>query len=240
MCIRDSERTSVYLAGDNQIYITDQDVINKLGVRADQVVDYKAIVGDTSDNIPGIKGVGEKTAITLLEKFDTLDAIYANLDQVENRWRGKFESNKDAAYMSRDLARIEVNLKIDLDLEHAAVKPFDSTVLEEFFKVMEFRTLLSKVPAISGSAPATEIVTQPRQVKAGEQMSMFVNAPQIVSFSQPSNINVVIVDSDEKLDALKKTLEKSKVISFDTETTSTEEVSAELVGISLAVKEGQG
>ncbi len=235
-----NERTAVYLAGDNQIYITDQDVINKLGVRADQVVDYKAIVGDTSDNIPGIKGVGEKTAITLLEKFGTLDAIYANLDQVENRWRGKFESNKDAAYMSRDLARIEVNLKIDLDLEHAAVKPFDSTALEEFFKVMEFRTLLSKVPAISGSAPATEIVTQPRQAKAGEQMSMFVNAPQVVSFSQPSNIEVVIVDSDEKLDALKKTLEKSKVISFDTETTSTEEVSAELVGISLAVKEGQG
>ncbi|NOT03597.1 MAG: DNA polymerase I [Anaerolineales bacterium] len=235
-----NERTAVYLAGDNQIYITDQDVINKLGVRADQVVDYKAIVGDTSDNIPGIKGVGEKTAITLLEKFGTLDAIYANLDQVENRWRGKFESNKDAAYMSRDLARIEVNLKIDLDLEHAEVKPFDSTTLEEFFKVMEFRTLLSKVPAISGNAPATEIITQPRQAKAGEQMSMFVNAPQVVSFSQPSNIEVVIVDSDEKLDKLKKALEKSKVISFDTETTSTEEVSAELVGISLAVKEGQG
>ena len=235
-----NERTAVYLAGDNQIYITDQDVINKLGVRADQVVDYKAIVGDTSDNIPGIKGVGEKTAITLLEKFGTLDAIYANLDQVENRWRGKFESNKDAAYMSRDLARIEVNLKIDLDLEHAEVKPFDSTALEEFFKVMEFRTLLSKVPAISGNAPATEIITQPKKAKAGEQMSMFVNAPQVVSFSQSSNIEVVIVDSDEKLDKLKKALEKSKVISFDTETTSTEEVSAELVGISLAVKEGQG
>jgi DNA polymerase-1 len=235
-----NERTAVYLAGDNQTYITDQDVINKLGVRADQVVDYKAIVGDTSDNIPGVKGVGEKTAISLLEKFQTLDAIYANLDQVENRWKGKFEASKDTAYMSRDLARIEVNLDINLDLEHAAVRPFDATTLEEFFKEMEFRTLLSKVPVISGSAPATEVVTIQRQAKAGEQLSMFVNAPQVVSVSVPSNIEVVIVDTEDKLEALQKALSKSKVISFDTETTSTEEVSADLVGISLAVKEGQG
>src|SRR5512143_211046 len=66
-------RTAVYLAGDDQNYITDQDVVRKLGVRPDQVVDYKAIVGDKSDNIPGVAGVGEKTAISLLEKFGTLD-----------------------------------------------------------------------------------------------------------------------------------------------------------------------
>jgi DNA polymerase-1 len=89
-----------------------------------QVVDYKAIVGDTSDNIPGVKGVGEKTAIALLEKFGTLDAIYENLDKVENRWKGKFEASKETAYMSRDLARIEVNLKIKFDLEHAEGQTF--------------------------------------------------------------------------------------------------------------------
>jgi DNA polymerase-1 len=233
-----NERTAVYLAGDDQTYLTDADVIKKLGVRPNQVVDYKAIVGDTSDNIPGVKGVGEKTAISLLEKFDTLDAIYANLDKVENRWKGKFESNKEMAYMSRDLARIEVNLKIKLDLEHAAVKSFDPTELEAFFKEMEFKTLLSKVPAISGHTGPTEVVAQPKKGKAGEQISMFVNAP--VMITQPSRIEVVIVDSDEKLNDLKKDLAKAKVISFDTETTSTEEISAELVGISLAVKEGQG
>lgn len=77
------------------------------------MVDYKAIVGDTSDNIPGVKGVGEKTAVALLEKFDTLDAIYANMDKVEKRWQGKFEASKETAYMSRDLARIETNLKLN-------------------------------------------------------------------------------------------------------------------------------
>ena len=235
-----NERTVVYLAGDDQTYLSDADVIKKLGVRANQVVDYKAIVGDTSDNIPGIKGVGEKTAISLLEKFGTLDAIYANLDQVENRWKGKFEAGRDAAYMSRDLARIEVNLKINLDLEHAAVRPFDPAKLETFFKEMEFKTLLTKMPAISGNAPATEIPARAKEGKAGEQISMFQNQPQVVTFSKPSNIEVVIVDSDDKLDVLKKELAKAKVISFDTETTSTEEMRAEIVGISLAVKEGQG
>jgi len=234
-----NERTAVYLAGDDQTYITDADVIKKLGVRANQVVDYKAIVGDTSDNIPGIKGVGEKTAIALLEKFGTLDEIYKNLDQVEKRWQGKFESNKEAAYMSRDLAQIEVNLDLKLDLEHAAVKPFDAAKLEAFFKEMEFRTLLSKIPAISGGmTESMESTPRTAKTKSG-QMTMFVNQPQAAPVSS-SSIEVVIVDSDEKLNKLAKELDKAKVISFDTETTDTEEMKAEIVGISLAVKEGQG
>ncbi|MCA1899342.1 MAG: DNA polymerase I, partial [Chloroflexi bacterium] len=144
-----NERTAVYLAGDDQTYITDEDVIRKLGVRPNQVVDYKAIVGDASDNIPGVKGVGEKTAIALLEKFGTLDGIYQNLDQVEKRWQGKLEAGKEAAYLSYDLARIRTDLKIDFDFERAKVQPFDGSALEAFFKEMEFRTLLSKVAVLS-------------------------------------------------------------------------------------------
>ncbi|MBI5963784.1 MAG: DNA polymerase I, partial [Chloroflexi bacterium] len=241
-----NERTAVYLAGDDQTYITDADVIKKLGVRVDQVVDYKAIVGDTSDNIPGVKGVGEKTAISLLEKFGTLDAIYKNLDQVENRWKGKLESSKESAYMSYNLALIRTDLNIKLNLEHARVKPFDGTALEEFFKEMEFKTLLSKVPAISGgssSAPtaapvSTGTTVKPVKTKSG-QLSMFVNEPQVVATPQSSNIEVIIVDSQDKLDDLKQQLAKAKIISFDTETTSTEEMQAEIVGISLAIKPGQ-
>ncbi|MDO8752540.1 MAG: DNA polymerase I, partial [Anaerolineales bacterium] len=235
-----NERTAVYLAGDDQTYITDQDVIKKLGVRPDQVVDYKALVGDTSDNIPGVKGVGEKTAIALLEKFGTLDAIYQNIHQVENRWKAKLEANKDAAYMSRDLARIEINLDLKLDLEHAAVKPFDPARLEVFFKEMEFRTLLSKVPGISGgAAESTEAGPKSARTKSG-QLTMFVNQPQISNSPQSANIEVVTVDTDEKLETLVRELSNANIISFDTETTDTEEMKAELVGISLAIKEGQG
>jgi DNA polymerase-1 len=242
-----NERTAVYLAGDDQTYITDADVIKKLGVRADQVVDYKAIVGDTSDNIPGVKGVGEKTAIALLEKFGTLDTIYANLDQVENRWKGKLEASKESAYMSYNLALIRTDLKIKLDLEHARVQAFDGTALEEFFKEMEFRTLLSKVPAISSgtisSAPAPSTIKPAKSAKTKSgQFSMFVNEPQVVysSLAQTPNIEVIVVDTLEKLNDLAKELAKASIISFDTETTSTEEMQAEIVGVSLAVKAGQG
>jgi DNA polymerase-1 len=244
-----NERTAVYLAGDNQTYITDADVIKKLGVRADQVVDYKAIVGDTSDNIPGVKGVGEKTAIALLEKFGTLDAIYQNLDQVENRWKGKLEASKESAYMSYNLALIRTDLKITLDLEHAKVKAFDGAALEEFFKEMEFRTLLTKIPAISSGMIASPQATAPSSIKPAKsaktksgQFSMFVNEPQIIRAATPqtSNIEVVIVDTQDKLSDLAKELGKAKIISFDTETTSTEEMQAEIVGISLAIKAGQG
>jgi DNA polymerase-1 len=242
-----NERTAVYLAGDDQTYITDADVIKKLGVRADQVVDYKAIVGDTSDNIPGVKGVGEKTAIALLEKFGTLDAIYANLDQVENRWKGKLEASKESAYMSYNLALIRTDLEITLDLEHAKVQAFDATALEEFFKEMEFRTLLTKIPAISsgmiafsqGTAPSLMKPAKSAKTKSG-QFSMFVNEPQVVyTAAEASSIEVIVVDLQNKLDDLAKELGKASVISFDTETTSTEEMQAEIVGISLAVKAGQ-
>jgi DNA polymerase-1 len=236
-----NERTAVYLAGDDQTYITDEDVIKKLGVRPDQVVDYKAIVGDKSDNIPGVPGVGEKTAVSLLEKFKTLDNVYAHIDEVENRWKNKLETGKDSAYLSRDLAQIRTDLKIKLDLERAKVGPFDPGPLEAFFKELEFRTLLSKVPALSGKPLSMEEASAPATAKPGQQLSMFVNEPQTV-YAPPttSNIEVVIVDTDEALSALSKELTQAKIISFDTETTSTEETQAEIVGISLAIKEGQG
>ncbi len=233
-----NERTVVYLAGDDHTYITDEDVIKKLGVRPNQVVDYKAIVGDTSDNIPGVKGVGEKTAVALLEKFGTLDAIYENIEQVEKRWKTKLEDSKESAYMSYKLALIDVNLKINFDFEHAKVVPFDGAALEEFFKEMEFRTLLAKVPAISSGAFSSEIAVKSAKTKSG-QISMFVNEPQIVSMQRESNLEVEIVNSEDKLNALAKELSKAKTIAFDTETTSTDEMQAQIVGISLAIKDGR-
>ncbi|MCZ2126765.1 MAG: DNA polymerase I [Anaerolineales bacterium] len=232
-----NERTAVYLAGDNQTYLSDEDVVKKLGVRANQVVDYKALVGDASDNIPGVRGVGEKTTIALLEKFDTLDAIYANLDQVEKRWRGKLEEGKESAYMSRDLALIRTELNVQFDFEHAKVAPFDATKLKAFFEEMEFRTLLSKVNSISQAAPSA-----PTRNPSG-QFSMFAEEaprPALAAEIKPSNIEVVIVNTDEALENLVKELSDADAISFDTETTSTEEMSAELVGISLAVEAGRG
>jgi len=228
-----NERTAVYVAGDDKTYVTDEDVTNsKFGVPPQQVIDYKAIVGDKSDNIPGVPGVGEKTALKLLEQYGTLDEIYAHLDDVETRWRIKLEAGKASAYMSKDLATIRTNLPVKLDLEHARADQLDSAALEVFFKELEFRTLIKKVAELTGQAPAN--------VPAG-QMSMFGNDKPTISAPQPAiDIDVQVVDTPATLDALATELKKAEIISFDTETTSTDEMRAELVGISLSVKEGTG
>jgi DNA polymerase-1 len=231
-----NKRTAVYLAGDDQNYITDEDVIRKLGVRPNQVVDYKAIVGDKSDNIPGVAGVGEKTAIALLEKFGTLDAIYEKIDQVENRWKTKLEAGKDTAYLSRDLAQIHTDLKIKLNLEDAKAHEFDSARVEEFFKELEFRTLIKTLERLTGR----ETSSASSKPSSG-QLSLFEAEPKVVSVTLPaSSIDVKIIDTTEKLSDLAKQLSSAKVIAFDTETTSTEEMQANIVGISLAIQEGEG
>ncbi len=114
-----NDRTIVYLAGDDQNFITPEDVMGKLHVRPEQVVDYKALVGDKSDNIPGVPGVGEKTTENLLAKYGTLDNIYAHLEEIEPRWRTKLEAGKDSAYMSYKLAAIRTDLPVTIDLEQA-------------------------------------------------------------------------------------------------------------------------
>src|SRR5688500_7735793 len=232
-----NERTAVYLAGDDQNYVTDEDVIRKLGIPPEQVVDYKALVGDKSDNIPGVAGIGEKTAISLLQKFGTLDNIYQNIDQVENRWKGKLEQNRENAFLSRDLAQIKTDLNIKFDLDRAKADGLDFPSLESIFKELEFRSLLKTLERLTG----TEMVVASAPLKAGQQMSMFVNEQQVV-YAPTNNLNieVKIIDTDKKLANLVKELNKAKVISFDTETTSTEEMKAEIVGISLSIKEGEG
>jgi DNA polymerase I len=234
------KRTVVYLAGDDQNYIKDEDVVKKLGVLPKQVVDYKALVGDKSDNIPGVAGVGEKTAIFLLEKYGTLDGIYEHIEEVEKRWKNKLEENKGNAYLSRDLAQIKTDLKIKLDLEHARAHELDVPAIEAFFKEMEFRSLLKTLERVTGQ-PVSASTAASSPSKASGQMSLFANEAQvIVTPAADLNIKVNIVDTETKLTDLVKALNKARVISFDTETTSTEEMKAEIVGISLAVKEEEG
>ena len=236
-----NERTTVYLAGDDQNYITDEDVVNKLGVPPAQVVDYKALVGDKSDNIPGVAGIGEKTAIALIQKFQTLDNIYQNIDQVENRWKGKLEQNRENAFLSRELAQIKTDLNIKLDLEHAKAQELDFPAIEAIFTELEFRSLIKTLDRLAGKpGPITGAVSSP--LKPGEQISMFGNETPAVVYTpvKTLDIEVTIVDTDKKLADLVKQLKKAKIISFDTETTSTEEMKAEIVGISLAIKEGEG
>ncbi len=233
------ERIAVYVAGDDKTYLTAKDVqASKLGVRPEQIVDYKALVGDKSDNIPGVPGVGEKTALSLLERFGSLDGIYAHLDEVENRWRVKLEAGRESAYLSRDLATIRTDLPVYLDLEHARADRLDAAALSALFTELEFRSLLKKVPELTGQTPAAP---PSAAYRAGQQMSLFATeAPVIYAPTAPLHLQTQVVDTSAALQALASKLNQAELISFDTETTSTDEMQAELVGISLAIEEGRG
>ena len=125
---------------DAKDYITDADVVEKMGVPARLVVDYKALVGDKSDNIPGVAGVGEKTAQELFKVYKSLDDIYAHLEMIPPKVRTKLEAGREAAYMSRDLATIRTDLSIKIDLTHAEDDNFDPADVEKLFRELEFRT----------------------------------------------------------------------------------------------------
>ncbi len=202
-----------------------EEVESKMGIRPDQIVDYKALVGDKSDNIPGVRGVGEKTAVSLLNQYGTLDEIYAHIEEVPARYQSKLKEHKDDAYLSRKLAAISTEVPLDFELEACRTRQYDHEKVFELFRELEFRSLLGRL--IKDEEQAT-----------GRQLDMFSGAAE--SSPAMSADGVTIVDSADQLKNLARRLGKAEQIAFDVETTSTDATRAELVGISLAVEPGEG
>ena len=231
------DRVSVSLPGkslaDSKDYLA-KDVQEFLGVRPDQVVDLKALVGDKSDNIPGVAGIGEKTAISLLAEYDTLENIYAHLEALPDGIRKKLDSGRDSAKLSQSLARIVTDLDIPLDLEKAKATHFDSTEVEALFRELEFRSLLGRLEAL------VETYGQ-MSPAATRQLSLF-SEPTEARKPQPKGeeFQAKLVNTPELFQELVGSLGTARQISFDTETTSTDQMRADLVGISLAIQEGSG
>ena len=234
-----NERITVNLPGKSLSDARDyfrEDVKESLGVWPEQVVDYKALIGDRSDNIPGVYGVGEKTAVKLLEEYQTLDQIYQNIDVIPGRIQTKLSDGKDSAYLSQKLARIVSDLNVEIDLEQAKPDRFDPLKVRELFRTLEFGSLLNRLATIEGIYGKT--------VQEG-QMDLFSGesdpSPQfLIEKETPGTIKVEVITTKDQLIALGKQLRGASQIAFDTETTSTDQMQAELVGISLAITEDGG
>lgn len=203
-----------------------------LGVRPDQVIDYKGLVGDASDNIPGVKGIGDKTAITLLEKYQTLAGVYEHLDDLTPKMREKLEAGKDLAFLSKDLATIKTDLPIQLDLEKARIDSINKDAVLEIFRELEFRTLSVRfLNYCQKIQPESEL----------GQLGLF--ADQAVLYTPAStqlDLETVVVDTPEKLGDLVEVLKKTVIVALDTESTGVDPMAASLVGISLAVTHDSG
>ena len=210
---------------------TADDVKSYLGVNPDQVVDYKALVGDTSDNIPGVPGVGQKTAVSLLEQYKTLDEIYAHVSEIPGKMGIKIAEGKESAYMSQTLARIKTDVGISLKLDDAKTDHINVPAVEALFRELEFRTLVTRLHTVT--APF---------VKAAQKGQMALFGSEVHEIGVPSqySLETIIVNTSEKLGDLAALLKASPRIAFDTETTSTDPLRADMVGISVSVKEGTG
>lgn len=192
----------------------------KYKLEPSQLVDLKALMGDSSDNIPGVKGVGEKSATKLLLEYSDLDTIYDNLENIGTRVRNRLIAGKDMAYLSRKLATIMCDLDIQLDLEACVGQDFDLGLVDALFSDLEFRSLRERLHKVSGELQGEEIE------------SSIVYAHDV--------IETIVVRDETQLSRLATALNDAEMIAFDTETTSIDQMSAELVGISLAVDGQRG
>ncbi len=200
--------------GSGEVYDA-EGVVGYLGVRPDQVVDYKALVGDISDNIPGVKGIGEKTAVKLLAEYGTLDNLYAQLDDIKGALRQKLDDGRASADLSYKLARIVTDAPISVELKDCRTQDFDAANVLTIFRELEFRSLAKSLTAGMEvdeiPEPATEGVTW-------------------------QSTEVVIVRDEAALQEMVRRLEAAQWISFDLETDSLERLSAGIVGFCLAVE----
>ncbi len=201
-----SEHTHVYALkkGFSNIERFDVEAFEaKYGIRTDQFLDLKSLKGDSSDNIPGVPGIGEKGALDLIKAYDTLDGVYDNLWQIKDSLRRKLEAGKELAYMSREIARLYDDAPVDLDLDEMAVQKLDSQALHEILVRLEFRSLLRQLP-------------ESMQVKStGEQNSP--NSPAATSdryLQDFASAKYTIIDSDKKLQELAKAPRPDKEVTI--------------------------
>ena len=252
----------------------EQEVKAKYGINeVKQVIDLLGLMGDSSDNYPGCPGVGEKTAVKLINEFGSIEGLLAGIEQLKGGIKKKVEEHVEDIKMSKFLAEIKTDVPITLNLESLKREPIDDVALKEIFERLEFRTLLRKKlggsDTTSASSP-TPTVSSNKNKGKGQMGNLFSGdlfggapeSPQTPSsqasenakftdmgqgdlfFSNLSDLTTTphtyqLVDSMEEMEKLAANILTFGFVSLDTETTSVDAMSAKLVGLSFAMKEGE-
>ena len=217
---------------NNALYDIDG-VKQKFGVSPELIIDFLALMGDKVDNIPGVPGVGEKTALGLLQGLGSLETIYDNLDKVADlSFRGaktlgkKLEDNKEMAFLSYQLATIKLDCDVSDDLNELKLQTPDAEKLAEYYRSLEFKGWLSEL--LEGQDPAAE--------DAGKKVELEADSESVLSIDKEGYETVL---DETALNAWIDALKNADVFALDTETTSLNYMQAELVGVSVAVEAGK-
>ena len=216
-----------------------ESVITKYGLdNTSQVIDLLGLMGDSSDNIPGCPGVGEKTAVKLIKEFGNIDTLLQNTDKLKGALKKKVEENGELIRMSRYLATIKTDAPIELDLKSLEVVEPDNEKLEKLFEELEFKTFAKRILKKDKEEPK----------KQNLQLDLFSDFPtegqaesEFSSFETIKSIahDYKLIDNEEEMKKLCDYFLTKEILSLDTETTSVEAINAKLVGLSFSVKENE-
>ncbi len=234
-----------------------KEICEKYGItRPEQVIDILGLMGDTADNIPGIPGVGEKTAMTLIQQFGSVENLLANTDQLKGKLKEKVELHKDQAILSRRLATIITDVPVEFNEEEFRYKEVDKEKTKLLFTELEFRRLAQTV--LGEAIPEAEVSsndestaskkTKPGQIDIFGNTGSDENETELAEAGEEVILQTIettpheykLADSDDKIDALVKELLQQTEICFDTETTGLDTLTAELVGFSFSWKSHEG
>ncbi|MBI5034085.1 MAG: DNA polymerase I [Chloroflexi bacterium] len=208
-----------YVSGNFALY-DEKAVQERYQLAPKQLIDFKALKGDTSDNVPGVAGIGEKTATKLVQMYGSVEGIYEHLDQVEKRWQEKIRAGEKQAFASKKLVTIVTDAPIQLDPEKCRVHDYDRERIIALFRELGFKSLIDRLPTSSNQSDLFSIEkTETKTELAGE--------------------NYHTVDTVAALDQLVGRLKALKEFVFDVETTSTDPMRAELVGIAIGAGNGE-
>ena len=196
----------------------------------EQVIDILGMWGDAVDNIPGIPGIGEKTAKKFIKLYGGMEGLYENTDQLKGKQKEKVEANKDQAFLSKKLATIITDVEVELNFDDTQITEYNKEELKKLFTELEFRRM-------------SERVLGETIVPEGEQIDLFSEAPKIqkveekeINTIENTKHNYRLADSKELRDELIKELSIAEEYCFDTETTSLDPLTAEIVGLAFSTK----
>lgn len=227
----------------NTMYNTKLDsegVVERFGVGPELIIDYLALMGDKSDNIPGVPGVGEKTALGLLQGLGDMDAIYDNIDQVATlpirgaRTLGaKLLEHRETAYLSRKLATIKTDVELELDIDSMQMQPPQDDILLELYQRLEFKSWQDEILRRTDAAASSTTPVANSSQTAAEDLVSAAEEPEYAA-----EFHTIL--TQEAFSNWLQRLTNAPLFAFDTETTSVDAQQARLVGISFSVAEGEG
>ena len=206
-------------------FITSEDIVTKFGVGPEKVIDVQSLAGDSSDNVPGVPGIGVKTAAELINKYGTLEKLLENANEIkQNKRRETLIENKDKAIISKKLVTLMKDVPVVRSIEEFKLKEIDKDKLHKFLREMEFNRLLSSVISVYG---------QPSQEETKTEIATKIQQHNI------SKKNYHLITNEKEIDNWINEAEEEGEFAIDTETSSLDAHQAELIGISLSTKIGK-